>query len=439
MSKPVATLGTLSTLSIGIGGMVGGGIFATTGLAIELTKGGAPIAFIISGIVALLTSYSYMKMTLRYPSEGGTVEFLNRGFGTGITTGAANILLCFSYVVLVAIYAHALGSYASSFFPLDEREFWKHIILSGSLVALALLNALAGRFVVKSENALNLIKMVILAGFVIWGLSTPIEWHRFEPINYAGPIAIASGAMVVFFNYEGFELIANAAREIKNPKRSLPIAYMGGVLLVIVMYILIAVVTVGHLNFAEIAADRNQALAAVAHRLMGTTGQIMIAAAAVLACGSAINATLYSSGRLTYTVARSGQLPKELERQIHGMPMEGMIIFTVLALIIGNFVPLNAIATMGSAGFLFIFMAVNAANFRLAAKTNSRRWICALGTLSCGAALATLCIQVDENPATRYQFWILLGMVGFSFAIEIIYRRISGRTIRLGRSRRIES
>ncbi len=93
MSDHAGKLGTFSTLSIGIGGMVGGGIFATTGLAVQLTKGAIPIAFVTSGIVALLTSYSYLKLTLRFPGEGGTVEFLNRGFGTGILTGAANILL----------------------------------------------------------------------------------------------------------------------------------------------------------------------------------------------------------------------------------------------------------------------------------------------------------------------------------------------------------
>ena len=73
--------------------MVGGGIFAVTGLTVEVTKGAAPIAFLIAGLVALLTSYSYLKLTLRFPGEGGTVEFLNRAFGDGIVTGAANILL----------------------------------------------------------------------------------------------------------------------------------------------------------------------------------------------------------------------------------------------------------------------------------------------------------------------------------------------------------
>jgi amino acid transporter len=98
MIKGAPKLGTISTLSIGIGGMVGGGIFAVTGLTIEVTKGGAPVAFLIAGVVALLTSYSYLRLTLRYPSEGGTVEFLNRAFGGGIFTGAANILLLFTAV-----------------------------------------------------------------------------------------------------------------------------------------------------------------------------------------------------------------------------------------------------------------------------------------------------------------------------------------------------
>ena len=92
-SGPEARLGIWSTLSIGLGGMVGGGIFAVTGLTVQITKGGAPIAFLIAGIVALLTSYSYLKLTLSFPGEGGTVDFLNRAFGTGIITGAANIML----------------------------------------------------------------------------------------------------------------------------------------------------------------------------------------------------------------------------------------------------------------------------------------------------------------------------------------------------------
>lgn len=417
------TLGTFSTLSIGIGGMVGGGIFATTGLAVQLTRGAVPIAFIVAGIVALLTGYSYLKLTLRFPGEGGTVEFINRGIGDGVLGGAANILLCFSYMVLIAIYAHALGNYAASFFPAAQFEFWRHSFLTVALVLLTVLNVLRADLVIRSENVLNAVKLLILMFLVAVGLYLPINTEQLQADNYVGSMAIISGAMIVFFNYEGFELIANAAREVKNPRRSLPIAYLGGILLVILIYVLIAIVTVGHLSFTEIAAVRNHALTAVASKLMGFSGHVLIAVGAVLACGSAINATLYSSSRLTATIARSGQLPSELQRDIRGQPLEGVLLFALAGLVIANFVPLGAIATMGSAGFLFIFMVVNYTSFRLARDTGAKRWISLLGAATCAGSLILLCMEVDENPATRSQMWIVFGTVAMAFLIEILFSR----------------
>lgn len=101
---------TFSIMSIGIGRMVGGGIFAVTGLTVEVTKGAAQVAFLIAGILALLTSYSYLELTLKLPGEGGTVAFLNQAFGDGVAAGAASILLLLIYVVLVAVYAYAFVS-----------------------------------------------------------------------------------------------------------------------------------------------------------------------------------------------------------------------------------------------------------------------------------------------------------------------------------------
>lgn len=426
-------LGALSALSLGIGGMVGGGIFAVTGLTVHLTRGAAPVAFVIAGIVALLTSYSYWKLTLRYPSEGGTVEFLNRGFGSGILTGAANILLCLSYVVLLSVYAYAFGSYAVSLFPADQQEFWLHTLITVIVLGLAVLNYFGANLVVKSENFFNLIKMILLAIFVIAGLCTPMDFSRASTSQFVSPLSLISGSMIIFLNYEGFELIANAGSEIKNPRKALPFAYLGGVLIVMVFYVLIALVVIGHMNFAEVETVSDFALAAAAQTFLGKAGYLMVTVAALLATSSAINATFYSSGRLTYLIAKSGELPKELERSIHGQPLEGMILFAVLTLIIANFVPLAAIATMGSAGFLLIFMAVNMVNVRLAKQTESKAWISALGTLACGVALVILCVETDENPISRWHLWILAGMIAGSFLIEVIYRGITGRAIHLER------
>jgi amino acid transporter len=98
--------------------MIGGGIFATLGLSLELAKGAAPIAFAIAGLVALLTSYSYAKLSARYPSAGGTIEFLVRAYGDNVLTGGLNMLLLSSYIVMIALYAHAFGAYGASPRPL---------------------------------------------------------------------------------------------------------------------------------------------------------------------------------------------------------------------------------------------------------------------------------------------------------------------------------
>jgi uncharacterized protein len=422
-------LGTFSTLSIGIGGMVGGGIFAVTGLTVEVTRGAAPIAFLIAGIVALLTSYSYLKLTLRFPGEGGTVEFLNLAFGKGIVTGSANILLLLSYVVLVAVYAYAFGSYGSSFFPEAVRGFWQHILISAVIVGLVIVNVFGASLVLRSENIFNALKMLLLAAFVVIGFLTPMEWTRLEPENFVTPMGMIAGAMLIFLNYEGFELIANASPDVANPKRSLPIAYIGGVLIVIATYVLIVMVVVGHVSFADVAKASDTALSVAAQDMMGRGGFIAIAIAALLATSSAINATFYSTGRLTFIVARAGELPEELERSIRGQHFEGILITAVLALVIANFVPLEAIATMGSAGFLLLFMGVNLANMRLAGDTDSRAWVSGLAALSTAIALVVLCVEVDENPATRNHLWILVGMILVSLGIEIFYRRFTGHSL----------
>ena len=89
-------IGYWSVVSIGIGGMVGGGIFAVLGLAVQMAKGGVPLAFFISGLIAILTAYAYVRLSVTYPSQGGTVEFLNQAFGSGMVTGGLNVLLWLS-------------------------------------------------------------------------------------------------------------------------------------------------------------------------------------------------------------------------------------------------------------------------------------------------------------------------------------------------------
>ena len=115
-------IGLWGAVAIGVGGMVGGGIFAVLGLAVQLAHGGTPVAFALAGVVALLTAYSYARLSVAYPSRGGTVAFLDRAFGSGMFTGSLNVLLWLSYVVMLSLYAFAFGSYGATFLPRPGRR-----------------------------------------------------------------------------------------------------------------------------------------------------------------------------------------------------------------------------------------------------------------------------------------------------------------------------
>jgi hypothetical protein len=421
------SIGYWAVVSIGIGGMVGGGIFAVLGLAVEMGRGATPIAFALAGAVALLTSYSYARLSVTYPSQGGTVEFLNQAFGTGLLTGGLNVLLWMSYIVMLSLYAYAFGSYGATFAPEAFRPLLKHLLISGVVVFLTFLNVLSADVVGKAEEGIVGFKVAILLLFVgvgLWG----VEPQRLGPAAWAAPLRVIAGGMIIFLAYEGFELIANTAADVENPREVLPRAYYSAVGFVVVLYILVSLVTVGNLPVDEIVAARDYALAESARPFLGSFGFSLIAVAALLSTGSAINATLYGASRTSYIIAKEGELPEVLEKKIWNRPIEGLLITSGLTLLIANLTDLTSIAVMGSAGFLLLFAAVNGANLRLHEETEGSRWVSGIAALACLGALAMLIRQRAE--ASPGEVWVLAVMVGSAFAIEAAYRRLTGRGIR---------
>ncbi len=410
--------------------MVGGGIFAVLGLSVELTKGGAPLAFLLAGGVALVTSYSYVRLSVSFPSQGGTVAFLDRAFGSGLVTGSANILLWMSYIVMLSLYAYAFGSYGASFFPAASQLFWKHALITGSIVAITGLNLLNTKLIGEAEDWIVLVKLAILTLFIvigIWG----IDGARLAPTAWSSPLNIIAGGMIIFVAYEGFELIANTAQDVRDAARILPRAFYSSVGFVIVLYVLVAAVTVGSLPLDMIVSAKDYALAEAARPSLGQTGFILIAVAAMLSTASAINATVYGAARLSYVIAKDGELPSILERKAWGKPIEGLLITAGVTLIVANLVDLSSMSTMGSAGFLLIFAAVNTANLVLAAETQSRRSLALTGVVLCLAALASLIWQtVTTSPG---QLWYLLVMIVLAFVIELTFRIVTGRIMHLSR------
>ncbi len=421
------SLGYWSVVSIGIGGMVGGGIFAVLGLAVSLAKGGTPIAFALAGLVALITSYSYARLSTAFPTQGGTVEFLNHAFGTGIIVGGINILLWLSYNVMLSLYAYAFGSYGSSFFTPHLQPLMKHILISGIIILLTFLNAMRASVVGRFEEWIVGFKVLILLLFIAAGFGT-INFHRLRPDTWSKTPYLIAGGMIIFLAYEGFELIANTGGDVRNPQKTLPRGYYTAVGFVILLYVLVSTVTIGNLSVDKISAARDYALAESAKPFLGSFGFIMIAIAALLSTSSAINATLYGASRVSYIIAKDGELPEILDKKIWNRPIEGLFITSGITLVVANLFDLSSISMMGSAGFLLIFAAVNASNFRLYKVTRSRRPLAIFGVIICIIALGALIWQrATESPK---ELWVLVVMVGVAFLVETIYRGITGRVIR---------
>ncbi len=248
-----APLGFWSVFSIGVGGMVGGGIFAVLGLTIELAHGGAPIAFLISGLVALLSSYSYAHLSVTYPSQGGTVRFLNEAFGIGIFSTSLNILLCLSYVIMLSLYSYAFGSYGASFFDEHWQNGMKHLFISFIIIFITILNILGAKVVGRTEIWFVMLKIAILVIFIAIGLFFS-NFKELNPIYWSSTLKLISGGMIIFLAYEGFELIANTAHDISNPRQILPYTYYSAVIFVIVLYVTISIVTLGTLKLSQILA-----------------------------------------------------------------------------------------------------------------------------------------------------------------------------------------
>ncbi len=381
-------IGFLEAFSIGVGGMVGGGIFAVLGLTIDLAKGAAPISFAVAGFIALVTVYSYVKLSLRYPSEGGTIEFIVQAFGNGMFSAFINTLMLVSYVIMIALYAYAFGSYGSALFVGTDVAWLHHTLAVSVIVIFTLINLMGAYLTGKTEDIMVFLKIAILLLFAGVGLATA-DFSRMSPEHYESIPSIITGGLIIFLAYEGFELIANTARDVENPEKNLPLAYYSAVIFVIALYVLIAVVTIGNVSFEEAKKAQDYVLAIAAKPFFGEAGFVLIGIAALLSTASAINATIYGSGRVAVLVAKLGELPKTFEKRIK-YGFEGMIILALLSIIFTLSFDIENISIAGSIGFLIIFSLVNLANFKLYKETKGCRLISGFGFLLSLSAIGVL-------------------------------------------------
>ena len=413
------SVGLLGAISIGIGGMVGGGIFAVLGEAVSLAHGATAIAFLFAGFVALLTSYSYAKLSTTYQSLGGSVVFIDNAFGHNLLSSSINLMIWLSYLVTIALYASAFASYAQTFFT-TGTSLLHHILISFAIILPMIINLISASFVSKSETFIVIIKLSLLILIILSGFSY-IDPNRLAPSEWSDNLSIVVAGMIIFVAYEGFELIANAAEDIKEPLKNLPRAFYTSVIFVILLYVLISLVTVGTVPAEQLMQAKDYALAVAAKPALGHVGFIIVAIAALLSTFSAINATIYGNSRLSFFLAKEGELPKKLTTKKRDIPVDGVIVTVLFSLAIANTINLDEIAIIGSAGFLLIFALVNFSAFKLSNTIKANKFITAASTLISISALFTLVLHTyTNNPRAIYVF---IAFILISILFELIYGR----------------
>jgi len=417
--KGKKSIGLWAAVSIGVGGMIGAGIFSILGTACQIGGNAVYISFILAGIVALFSTYSYAKLGVRYPSAGGPVEFLVRGFGDNVLSGGFNILMWIGYVFALALYARAFAAYALTFFP-GASSIWLHVVATAIVLLFVLVNFVGARAVGQSELSIVTLKVGILVVFAAIGLAF-VKPGLLSPEKFPPVPSILFAAAVVFLAYEGFGLITNAAEDMTAPERTLPRALYISVFLVIAIYVAVSLAVTGNLPLPEIVRAKDYALAEAAKPFLGMVGFKVIAVAALLSTSSAINATLYGGANVSYIIAKEGELPEFFERKIWGHGIEGLFITAGLVILFTNLFDLGGIAMMGSAAFLLIYAAVGVGHLKLYRKTGARPVFIWISVLSCLVSFVILSYYlVHHSPASLTMLGVVLV---FSFAAEWLYRK----------------
>lgn len=318
------TLGLVGGLAIGIGTMIGAGIFVFPGLAGAEIGTAATASFAIGGVVALLVALPTSELATAMPKSGGGYYFISRGLGTLAGT-IVGLSLWFGLVFATAFYLVGLGYYA-----LDAlSEMGIVIAASPGLVvsilavifgiAFTVLNVTGTENAAKLQNGIVALLLSMLIAFLLFGLlevfgvvdaDTPVE----EATSVWEVVPILSVAALVFTSYLGFAQVATVAGEMKNPGRNLPLAMIGSVVIVTLLYILTIYIATDIFDRAALEAAGETAMVEIGRELLGTAGALVIIVGGLLATMSSANASILSTSRAIYGVSKDALLPHGASR-----------------------------------------------------------------------------------------------------------------------------
>ena len=419
---PKGGIGLVPATALGVGGMMGAGLYTLVGQATTTAGRWLPLAFLVGACAAVLSVYSYSKLGAKYPSRGGAAQFLIVGFGNTTTAGGLNVFQYVAYLIATALYGAGFSEYVAALGGEGFPTWGKRVVAVAVVLLFVLINVISAGLVSKAESWIIAIELVIIGAFVLLG-----SFHV-EPDLLAQPSGSFTGvivaAAVLYVTYQGFGVITNASGSMARPARELPRAMFLALGIVTLVYLAVSILVVLLVPVDQIVTDSGHALADAGQAILGQPGFIIIAAAALLATASAVNATLFASANVADDVSDNAEISRALTRTVwRNGTVATLVSGGVVAVLVVAF-PLSIVGQMASLGFLVVYGAVSVGHLRVRSTTGARAWPL-YGAILVNAVLFVMLFinAAIESPASAV---VMVVALAGSFAFEAWYRHHDG-------------
>ena len=412
-------LTTRQAAFIGVGAMVGAGIFSLLGAAGEVAGAAVWISFLLAGVVAGLQGYSFAKFGTRYPSAGGLLEYVLRGYGDGHVAGVVAWLVLAANAIVTGMVAVSFGSYASTAVA-DGNEDWATAFAVLVVVVMALVNILGSQAVAKAQTVIVFVVTGILTLFAVTTLAN-IDLDLLAFSGYPSVSDIVASVALTFFAFLGFGVVTFTAKDLADPSRQLPRAIYLALGIATTIYIAVALGVFGTLTVAEVIESGGTAIAVAAEPTLGRAGYWLMIVTALFATSGATNAGLYPAPGLCEEMATQGQFPPLLGRRFADRAPAGLLLTAIIAVALAVGFDLSSIASIGSAIALLVFTMVSVGHLRVRDETGASLAMLVLAILSTVVVLLafTFTTLVDE-PATAVT---LVAILVVSIGIDLLWKR----------------
>lgn len=368
----------INVLAIGIGSIVGAGIFALLGQVILISGSLTYASFLIAGLAAMFSGYSYARLSARYPVSGGLTDFFHIAFKNRWLSGGLTILYMLTSAISISMMAKSFGIYAAHLFVhFGHKELVIDIAAILLITSMAFLNMLGAKDSSRTETLLVALKLIILLA-----LSGTAFWYFREPVHtLSAPTGKSfwGGIGVTFFAYAGYGVITNAAGDVKNPQRTIPLAIYATLLIVMGLYCGLAFVVLNFVDMHELLADPNVAVAIAAKKLLGNLGFDLIYLTIFIAYATGVNATYFSIFRISRALSEDKELPAFYREKFWRFGTKGNLFTTTLIVVATLLFDFNAIVNLSSGAFLVCYLAVFYAAWRLRHETKASPLLICIG------------------------------------------------------------